>query len=194
MNFKHLLGGALLAGALVVGLLLGYLLPILSPKPAGPAWNTSSLLVQVQALSELTTVKYVLEKVVILEDVKWYGGNRVILLAHGVVKAGVDLSQLKPGDIEIRGKELSITLPRAQISDVYLDEKLSQVVEHSSGLIRKLDSGLEREARIRAVEDIRRAARNQGIAGEAATNAARHLTLLFQQLGFERVSVHSSPP
>jgi hypothetical protein len=193
MSFKQILGGALLAGALVVGLLLGYLLPIFSPKPATPAWNTSTLLVRVQGLSELSTVKYVLEKVVILEDVKWYGGNRVILLAHGVVKAGVDLSQLKPGDIEIRGKELSINLPRAQISDVYLDESLSQVVEHSSGLIRRLDSALEREARIRAIEDIRRAARNQGIASEAAANAARHLTLLFQQLGFERVTVQTNP-
>ena len=43
------------------------------------------------------TVKYVLEKVVVLEDAKWYGENRVILVAHGIVKAGVDLQKLQPG-------------------------------------------------------------------------------------------------
>jgi len=36
----------------------------------------------------------VLEKVVILEDAKWYGENRVLLLAHGIVKAGMDLKRV----------------------------------------------------------------------------------------------------
>lgn len=193
MNFKHLLGGAMLAAALAVGVLLGFLLPILAPKPQAQAWNTSSLLVQVQALSELTTVKYVLDKVVILEDVKWYGGNRVILLAHGVVKAGVDLSKLQPGDIQISGKDITLALPQAQITDAYLVESQTKVVEHSTGLIRSLDTALEREARLRALEDIRRAARYQGILPEAATNAVVHLTGLLRQLGFERVTVRATP-
>src|SRR5208282_3706383 len=45
--------------------------------------NTATVIQQVQTLSDLVTVKYVLEKVVILEDMKWYGENRVLLLAHG---------------------------------------------------------------------------------------------------------------
>jgi len=51
--------------------------------------NTTTVVQQVQTLSDLVTVKYVMEKVVVLEDAKWYGENRVLLLAHGIVKAGI---------------------------------------------------------------------------------------------------------
>ena len=51
-------------------------------------YNTATVLVQVQTLSQLVTVKYVMEKVVALEDVQWYGESRVLLIAHGIVKAG----------------------------------------------------------------------------------------------------------
>src|SRR5271169_1075186 len=73
--------------------------------------NTATVVQQVQTLSDLVTVKYVLEKVVILEDAKWYGENRVLLLAHGVAKAGIDLSRLKDNDINIAGTTITITPP-----------------------------------------------------------------------------------
>ena len=58
---------------------------------------TPEVLVQVKGLSQLVTVKYVIEKVVILEDVsRWYelslGESRLLMLAHGIVKG------LKGGD------------------------------------------------------------------------------------------------
>ena len=67
--------------------------------------NTATVVEQVQTLSDLVTVKYVLEKVVILEDVKWYGENRVLLLAHGIVKAGIDLKRITANDVTISGKK-----------------------------------------------------------------------------------------
>src|SRR6266567_2170111 len=73
--------------------------------------DTTSVIHEVQSLSELVTVKYVMEKVVVLEDVKWYGESRVLLLAHGVVKAGVDLKRLQPADVAISGKTISVRLP-----------------------------------------------------------------------------------
>ena len=83
---------------------------------------TTSVVHEVQALSDLVTVKYVMEKVVILDDVKWYGENHVLLLAHGVVKAGLDLKRLQPGDVNISGKKISLKLPSPQITDAYLDD------------------------------------------------------------------------
>ena len=55
-----------------------------------PAIHGPSVLKQIQTLSQLVTVKYVIEKVVILEDVKWFGENRVLLLAHGVARRFAD--------------------------------------------------------------------------------------------------------
>src|SRR5947208_3360333 len=109
--------------------------------------STATLLKEVQTLSQLVTVKYVLEKVVILEDVKWYGENRVLLLAHGVVKAGVDLQKLPPDDVRMEGNKVVLKLPRATITDVYLDEQRTQIIENSTGLLRAFDKTLEQNAR-----------------------------------------------
>src|SRR5947207_2326440 len=98
--------------------------------------NTATILQQIQTLSELVTVKYVLERVVILEDIKWYGENRVLLVAHGVVKAGVDLQEIKPEDVRVEDKRVIVRLPRAKITDVYLDEHKTRVVDRTTGILR----------------------------------------------------------
>jgi hypothetical protein len=150
-------------------------------------WNTTSVVHQVQSLSDLVTVKYVMEKVVVLEDVKWYGESRVLLLAHGVVKAGLDLKRLEPGDVEISGKKISLRLPLPQITDAYLDDKASQVIDHSTGLLRMFDKDLEQTARQNAVDDIARAARQAGILNDADKRGREELQTFFKQAGFEQI-------
>ncbi len=150
-------------------------------------WNTTSVVHEVQSLSELVTVKYVMDKVVVLEDVKWYGESRVLLLAHGVVKAGIDLKRLSPDDIKISGKTISLRLPLPQITDAYLDDKASQVIDHSTGLLRAFDKDLEQTARQNAVDDIARAARNGGILNDANKRAQSELETFLKRAGFESV-------
>lgn len=149
--------------------------------------DTATVVRQVQTLSDLVTVKYVLEKVVILEDVKWYGENRVLLLAHGIVKAGIDLKRITASDVTISGKKISVRLPPPQITDAYLDEPKSQVIDHTTGLLRAFDKDLEQVARQNAVDDIRRAARRDGILDEADKRARLELELFLRQAGFEQV-------
>ena len=149
------------------------------------SYNTATVLRQVQTLSQLVTVKYVMEKVVVFEDVKWFGENRVLLVAHGIVKAGVDFSQLKPEDVKVSGTNVTIRLPSAQITDTYLDEHQTRVVERTTGLLRMFDKDLEQAARQRAVEDIRRGARTAGILKDADERARAQVKNLFQQVGLE---------
>jgi hypothetical protein len=149
--------------------------------------NTATVVTQVQTLSDLVTVKYVLEKVVILEDAKWYGENRVLLLAHGVVKAGIDLKKIGPDDVTISDKKISIRLPQPQITDAYLDDGQSQVIDHTTGLLRAFDKDLEQTARANAVDDIRRAARTNGILSDANDRAKLELELFLRQAGFNEV-------
>ena len=150
--------------------------------------NTATVVEQVQTLSDLVTVKYVLEKVVILEDAKWYGESRVLLLAHGIVKAGIDLKRLKPDDVTISGKTISLRLPPPQITDAYLDDRQTRVIDWKTGLLRVFDKDLEATARQNAVDDIRRAARTDGILDEADKRARLELELFLRQAGFEQVA------
>jgi hypothetical protein len=199
---KTRLINAVFAVAIITGVvvMLGFILPRLSKLTSGPSRiaSTPVILQQVQTLSQLVTVKYVMEKVVDLPDMQWYkdmigglGDSRVLLVAHGIVKAGVDLSELKPGDIEVNGKKISIKLPPARVTDTYIDDKHTQVVERTTGLLRSFDKDLEQNARRQAVLDINRAAREAGIEKDAADRAKEQLKGLFHQLGFEEVEFRS---
>ncbi|MEK7707502.1 MAG: DUF4230 domain-containing protein [Verrucomicrobiota bacterium] len=152
-------------------------------------YNTATVLQQVQTLSQLVTVKYVMEKVVVLEDVKWFGESRVLLVAHGVVKAGVDFDQMKPEDLRVSGKKISVRLPPPQITDAYLDDKQTRVIERSTGLLRVFDKDLEQSARQNAVDDIRRSARIAGILQDAEERAEAQVKSLFRQMGFEEIEL-----
>jgi len=177
-----------LALAIAMGVALFIALLFVRPPATGAPpkiQSTATIVQQVQTLSELVTVKYVLEKVVILDDIKWYGENRVLLVAHGIVKAGVDLQEIKPEDVRVEDKRILLKLPRARITDVYLDDQKTRVVDRSTGLLRAFDKDLEQNARRQAVEDLRIAARSNRIYEDAEERARLQLANLFHQLGYE---------
>jgi hypothetical protein len=173
------------------GVVLGVLLLRWTRIAAAPkVYTTATLLQQVKTLSELVTVQYVIEKVVVVEDVKWIAGlgeNRILMVAHGIVKAGLDLSRLRPGDLQVSEKRVVITLPPPEITESFLDEKQTRVVERSTGFLRSFDKNLEQTARQNALEDIRHAALAGGILSDADARARAQMTNLFRQLGFEQV-------
>lgn len=183
---RPILAGAALLMILALGIWLGLFVRRLLPGGSGPiVYSNATVLRQVQTLSQLVTVKYVMEKVVIFEDVKWYpgGDSRVLLVAHGIVKAGVDLDKVKLEDVQLEGKRITIKLPPAQITDCYLDDQQTQIVERTTGLLRSFDKDLEQTARKIAVDDIRRAARTAGILKDADERAQAQLEKMFQQMG-----------
>jgi len=195
---KTRLVNALLMVAIFAGLVVTFwfILPQLSRlAPPAKISSTPVILEQVQTLSQLVTVKYVMQKVVELPDIQpfkdmivaGWGDNRVLMIAHGVVKAGVDMSEITNGDIQISGKKISLKLPPARVTDTYLDDKQTQIVERTTGLLRSFDKDLEQNARRQAVMDINRAAREAGILRDADERAKQELTNLFHQMGYEQV-------
>lgn len=185
--------GWILLVVLLIGIVVGITVPkiVLFSLPEGQVrqLDTPAIIQKIQGLSQLVTVKYVIEKVIVLEDVKWYGESRVLLVAHGIAKAGIDLGKLQPSDIVIDGKSLKVFLPPAQITDCYLDEHKTHVVERTTGVLREFDKDLEQNGRRAAVDDIRRAARANGIIKDAEQRAEQQLEALFIQFGFEKVDV-----
>ncbi|HTV41509.1 MAG TPA: DUF4230 domain-containing protein [Candidatus Sulfotelmatobacter sp.] len=156
--------------------------------------DTDAVVEQIQTLSDLVTVKYVVEKVVILDDQKWYGESRVLLLAHGVVKAGIDLKRLKPGDVTVSGKKIVINLPPPELTDAYLDDRNSRVIDHTTGLLRTFDKDLEQTAREEAVLEVRSAAVQNGILSDAGDRAKLELALFLHQAGYEQVEFNGGKP
>ena len=179
--------GLILSLGLFLGMRVGRSLGTQNGSPT--IRDTATLLRQVQGLAQLVTVKYVMEKVVVIEDAKWFGENRLIMVVHGVAKAGYDLSRLQPGDVEIHDRNLVLRLPRPQVTDLYLDERRTEVIEHSTGLLRQMDKDLETDARRQALARIKVAAVDAGILKEAEDRAQKQLTLLATQIGFTNVTI-----
>jgi len=184
--------GILVAVIFGFGFLCGNFLHRGGSRSGKGSYNTAVVLQQILSLSQLVTVKYVLEKVVIQDDppqnpvrALFWDQTRVILVAHGIVKAGVDLSKLEPGDLRISGRSIRIALPPAQITDAYLDELQTKVIEHNTSFMRDFNKNLEQTARQNALDDIRRAARNSGILKDADERARAQLAALFRQAGME---------
>src|SRR6266852_5148817 len=117
-----------LAVALVIGLLLGASLLglfgfVLLSRNSGPAllsrvWSAvtgrtlsidvsqPTVVNRIQQLQRLETVVYTMDKIVsgakenpIFPD--FLAGDRLLLLVHGEVVAGIDFSSLKPGDVRV---------------------------------------------------------------------------------------------
>lgn len=192
---RQILVTIMLAIIFIVGLALGFkLTQWVKGGSSLHEMNTVTVVQQIQTLADLVTVKYVVEKVVVLEDVKWYGENRVLLLAHGVVKAGIDLKDLPPEAVKISGKKITLHLPPPQITDAYLDDKRTSVIDHTTGLLRSFDKDLEQTARKTAVADLRVAARQNGILNDADERARLQLAAFFHQAGYDQIEFVSQIP
>jgi Protein of unknown function (DUF4230) len=186
----------------IAGAWLGVTLTrLLTPAAGLHEESTATVVQQVQTLSDLVTIKYVMERVEIVNSPPTttlgmfvQGENRVLLLAHGIVKAGIDLKRIQPDDVAISGKKIVLHLPPPQITDAYLDENQTKVIDWQKGFLRDFDKALETAARKDAVDDIRRAARTAGILNDANERAHLELALFLHQAGFDQVEFVNKRP
>ncbi len=158
--------------------------PTILPDPV-------TIIQQVRPLARLETIQYSVQKVITAETgqevLKELFGDRLLFVAHGMVIAGVDLSELTQEDIDIRDGILSITLPPGEIFVATLDNEKSYIYDRDTGLLRKSDPNLETLARQAAEREIRQAALDDGILDQANANAQVFLLRLLSNLGFKDV-------
>jgi hypothetical protein len=147
---------------------------------------------KIQQLQRLETVVYTMDKVVsgqkenaVLPD--FLAGDRLLMVVHGEVVAGVDCSGLKSGDVAVEEKKVVLRLPSAQVFSTRIDNERTKVYSRQTGLLVPVDPNLETQVRQEAERQLQQAALLDGILKTANTNARSTLTSLLQGLGFERV-------
>lgn len=150
---------------------------------------------RIQRLQRLESVKYTLEKVVTGERQSRFlpqslAGERLLLIVHGEVFAGVDLGKLQSNEVRVNGKQVTITLPHAEIFSTRLDNNQTRVYSRETGLLVPADPNLESEVRAEAERQLLQAALTDGILNNASTNARGTVTALVQALGFTDVDVN----
>jgi hypothetical protein len=116
-------------------------------------------------------------------------GDKIILVAHGEVIGGVDLSQLQPGDVSVSGDAVRVRLPAPQVLTTRIDNQATRVYSRLTGLLVSADPNLESEVRGQAEQQISQAAISEGILDKARQNARTSVTALLSGLGFLTVDV-----
>jgi len=150
----------------------------------------------VRDLARLETISYTVEKVITAETRQgpfgFLFGDRLMLIAHGLVVAGVDLAKLSPDDLSVRNGVLYVVLPDTEIFLTTLDNQKSFIYDRDTGVLTHGDVNLETSARQAAEEEIEKAALEDGILDKAQLNAESYLDRLFRQLGYPEV-IFTSP-
>lgn len=150
---------------------------------------------QIHQLQRLETVVFSMEKIVTgSQDSKFLprllAGDRLLLIVHGDVTAGVDLGALDPRYVTVAGTAVELTLPEATVFSTRVDNARTTVYARETGLFTRPDPQLETDVRREAERQLTQAALDGGILKSAATNARTTLTSLLQGLGFEVVNIH----
>jgi hypothetical protein len=147
---------------------------------------------RIQRLQRLETVVYTMDKLVtgakespIFPD--FLAGDRLLMLVHGEVVAGIDFSNLKPGDVRVDGRQVRLHLPASQVFSVRIDSAKTRVYSRQTGLLVPTDPNLETQVRQEAERQLQESALADGILRTAQQNAASTIASLLQGLGFERV-------
>jgi len=165
--------------------------PTIIPDPV-------TIIHEVRGLSRLETASYSVEKVITAESGQgpfaFLFGDRLILVAHGQVIAGVDLARMGEDDIIVtEDGTVVVTLPPAEILVATLDNQKSYIYDRDTGLV-GVNPALETEARQAAEEEILNAALEDGILEMAQRNAEVYVLRLILALGFREVVFAQSPP
>jgi Protein of unknown function (DUF4230) len=195
--------------ALVIGIVLGAAgLSFLMRQSESSFWNRMfggllgrslrvdvsqpTVVNKIQQLQRLETVVYTMDKVVsgekestVLPD--FLAGDKLLMVVHGEVVAGVDFSGLKSGDVSVSGKNVSLRLPPAQVFLTRLDNARTRVYSRQTGLLVPVDPNLETQVRQEAERQLQQAALADGVLKTAQQNGRTTLISLLQGLGFLNV-------
>lgn len=158
---------------------------------------TPSVVVALQDLSRLETTRYHMERLIDLKEKQSrFRGlieaeDAIRMQAVGDVTAGVDLSKIEEGDVQIdeaRQKAI-ITLPKAEVLDASLDNERTFVFERDTDLLARRNEALETRARQEAERTIKDAALEAGILDRAEKGATSTIRSLVLSLGYEEVEI-----
>ncbi len=172
--------------------LLSHMLSAVTGRTVSIDVSQPTVVNRIQRLQRLETVVYTMDKLVtgakdnpLLPD--FLTGDRLLMIVHGEVVAGIDFSNLKLDDVRVDGKQIHLQLPAAQVFSTRLDSAKTRVYSRQTGLLVPTDPNLETQVRQEAERQLQEAALADGILRTAQENAVSTIRGLLQGLGFEKI-------
>jgi hypothetical protein len=160
-----------------------------------------NLINQIREASELTTTIFITQAVVPTRGDRKLGeiviaSTKLLYIAQGEVKAGIDLREITDNDITVNDQEIEVKLPPAKILDRKIDVNESHVYDYNRGFLGlgpDIAPELQTLAQRETLAQIVTTACNQGILEEANQKAVLTLTNFLNTTGVDNVTVKPSP-
>ncbi len=161
--------------------------------------SRTAVIKEIRSLNRLETAQFTIDKVIeagsdqdnAFSQILF--GDKLLLIAHGQIIAGVDLAKLQDQDVKVSGTTVSMTLPAPEILTSTIDNNQTKVYDRKVGFLTKGNTNLEADARQKALASIEQAACEGKILDQAGENAKKQLTILLTGLGFTSVTVTAPP-
>jgi hypothetical protein len=206
-----LLTGAVALAGLVVGIgvwqsgtqFVTNLRTVFLPPQPEPRVDVRSVVVErVRTASELTTAVFAMEAVVPASRDRTLGGyvigkTTLLYIAYGEVRAGVDLSNIQPQDVQVTNGTIYLQLPPAQILDSKIDVNRSSVYDYDRGFLGlgpDVAPELQSLAQQETLREIVATACSKGILQDANERAKLVVGQLLNTAGYTNFSVENQPP
>lgn len=170
---------------------------VINPTPTITV-DPVTIILEIRSLARLETASYTVEKVITAESgqgpFSFLTGDKLLLVAHGQVIAGVDLSKMTEEDIIVSGDgTVFVTLPAAEVFVATLDNDATYVYDRDTGALGQ-QQDLETLARQEAERRIEEASLEDGILQMAQDNAEGYVRSLLIGLGFDNVEFIVATP
>ncbi|MBD2021698.1 DUF4230 domain-containing protein [Leptolyngbya sp. FACHB-36] len=167
-------------------------------QPPPPKVDVQSVVIQqVRNVSELTTATFTMQAVVPASQDSTVGSwvvgtTKLLYIAYGEVRAGVDLSKLRTENVQVVGEQVRIQLPPPQLLDSKIDVSRSTVYDYNRGVLNlgpDVAPQLQTLAQQQALKTIQTAACQNGLLTTANDRAKLVVTQLLTTAGYKQVSV-----
>lgn len=173
-----------------------------TPQPEAKVDVRSMVVQQIRNASELTTAIFTTETVVPASRDRTIGGyvvgkTTLLYIAYGEVRAGVDLSDLKPEDVQLNGDTTILRLPPPRILDSKIDVSRSKVYDYDRGFLGLGPDAapeLQDLAQRQTLDKIVASACANGILQSASDRAKMTVTQLLMTTGYQKLIVENQPP
>jgi Protein of unknown function (DUF4230) len=213
-NFLKTLSMLTTGGTIAIGLLiaagmwqtgnqfLGKLSALFNaPQPEAQVDVRSMVVQQIRNASELTTAIFTMETVVPASRDRTVGGyvigkTTLLYIAYGEVRAGVDLSELKPEDVQVNGDTTVLRLPPPRILDSKIDVGRSKVYDYDRGFLGLGPDAapeLQDLAQRQTLDKIVASACANGILQSASDRAQLTVSQLLTTAGYTKLVVENQP-
>lgn len=194
MDLRKITYFLIAASVFIIVLLVTWFFVFNNPTGTNINLSHTAVIKEIRNLQRLETASFTIEKVIdggtsgnVFQQLLF--GDKILLIAHGQVIAGFDLSQISEKDIVINDKNIRVTLPKPQILVTTLDNTQTKVYDRTRGILNPGDKDLESKAREAAQNSIKEAACKGDILKQASDNARKQLTAFLSALGFTEITI-----